>query len=492
MKRGPTLFPLTAAHLLGLGAAHLVLLLWLLAAPAWAVALPLCLFVALLLAAPFFPGWRLFGPYITKGRALPGAVALTFDDGPDPATTGPLLDLLGRRGVKACFFQVGRKALEHPELTRRLLREGHELGNHSHSHDGLLMLRSRKRLADEIRQGQEALASLGARPRCFRPPVGIVNPRLWPELLRQGLVAVGFSRRAMDWGNRKWRGLAPRLLARARAGDILLLHDGPGDQGFDPAGWLAEVEAVLDGLEQRGLAVAPLSHLLGRPVMEPAAGTGTAPDAAATFYDGLAPGYDQEQEARGAAPVRGAEKQVIEARLGQLLHDGDRVLEVGAGTGRFTMALARRASAVTALDVSTAMLARLRARARDEGLDNIMPLAGAAQDAPLDGPYRLICSFSALEYVPDLGPLLGSLADALEPGGHLFFTTAQRGPLRLFVQLGNALRQGIWLHARSQREIRRALEGQGLEVLEVRSHGLKLPLLGGMLLEVVARKRPHA
>ena len=248
---------------------------------------------------------------------------------------------------------------------------------------------------------------------------------------------------------------------------------------------------MLDGLEERGLEVRPLACVLGRPVMEPVDQGQADPGArcAAAFYDGLAGTYDLEQESAGAAPVRRAEKRLIAHGLERLLAEGDRVLELGAGTGRFTLALARRAGSVTALDISPAMLAQLEARIRDAGLDNVTLLRGAAEDAPLQGNYQLICSFSALEYVPRLEPLLERLAQLLEPGGHLFITTAHRGPLRFFVQLGNALRQGMWLHARSRGQIRRALRSAGLELLVMETHGLRLPLLGGMLLEVVARKK---
>lgn len=491
-KPGPRLFPLTPAHHIGLGSVQLTALLYWLGQPAAVALLPILLQVILLVfLAPLFPGWRLFGPYITKAPS-PDRVALTFDDGPHPRTTGPLLDLLGRRQVRACFFQVGSKVAREPDLTRRVLEEGHEVGNHTHTHDVMLSLRTRARVSQEIQQAQEAYAPLNVRPLCFRPPVGIVNPRLWPALLRQGLYAVGFSRRAMDWGNRKVPGLAGRLLRGVRGGDILLLHDCPGGDQFSVEAWLGEVEAVLDGLEQRGLKVEPLSQLLGRPVMERtdtgtgAKGAGASPVAA--FYDGLAGAYDREQESRGAAAVRGAERRVVEARLSELASADHRVLEVGAGTGRFTLGLASRVREVTALDVSAGMLALLDEGARERGLENITTVRGEVEQCPLNGPYDLICSFSALEYVRDLEPLLRRLSNELSPGGRLYFTTAHSGPLRLWTQLGNAMRQGIWLKARTRGEVRRALKAAGLEPELIETHALKLPLFGGMLIEVLARE----
>jgi peptidoglycan/xylan/chitin deacetylase (PgdA/CDA1 family) len=231
-------------------------------------AAPLGLFLVVCVAAPFFPGWRFFGRVVLRGRTDERWVALTFDDGPHPATTGPLLDLLRRRGVSATFFVIGRNAASHPDLVRRLLAEGHEAANHSAEHDPLLMLRSAAVVSREIAQCNDALGALGVRPLAFRPPVGIVSPRLWPALREHGMFAVGFSRRARDFGNRRIHGLARRLLRRVRPGDILLLHDTPPTRGRTVEEWLLEVERELDGLAERRLAIRPLAELLGRPIAE--------------------------------------------------------------------------------------------------------------------------------------------------------------------------------------------------------------------------------
>ena len=229
-------------------------------------AIPLGLFLLACVVAPFVPRWRFFGTTLTRGRPDGKSVALTFDDGPHGPTTGPLLDLLRERGVRAAFFVIGNHAAAYPELIRRMVREGHEVANHSASHPVFLMLRSPSTVAAEIANCNAALEPLGVRPLAFRPPVGIVSPRLWPALRRHGMFAVGFSRRAGDFGNRRVRGLADRLLRRTRAGDILLLHDGHLESDAGVREWLAEVSRVLDGLAERGLVARPLSELLGRPL----------------------------------------------------------------------------------------------------------------------------------------------------------------------------------------------------------------------------------
>lgn len=229
---------------------------------------PLAAFLILCLAAPFAPGFGFFMPVVRRGNSGKRAVALTFDDGPDPETTPILLDLLERRGVRAAFFVTGKHAESHPELIREILDRGHEIGNHTHGHDNLVMLRPSHVLRREIDRTQRILARFGIVPRAFRPPVGIVSPRL-PHVLRgTEIFVVHFGRRAGDAGNRRVRGMARRLLRGVRPDDILLLHDiRPPDPSRLPV-WIREVERLLSGLERRGIAVLPLSALIGRPTMD--------------------------------------------------------------------------------------------------------------------------------------------------------------------------------------------------------------------------------
>lgn len=227
-----------------------------------AAALPLASFVVACLAAPFFPAWAFFVPTVTHGPRDRPAVAITFDDGPNPRTLGPLLNLLARERAPATFFLVGRSAAANPALVREIVEAGHEVGNHSQTHDPFLMLRSCRRLEGEIAQCQAALAHLGVTPLVFRPPVGITNPRLLRALRSQGLACVAFSCRPLDFGNRRLEGLKDRVLRRVRRGDIVLLHDRlPATVPLTR--WLDEVAGILAGLRATGLQVVPLSELLG-------------------------------------------------------------------------------------------------------------------------------------------------------------------------------------------------------------------------------------
>jgi hypothetical protein len=106
----------------------------------------------------------------------------------------------------------------------------------------------------------------------------------------------------------------------------------------------------------------------------------------------------------------------------------------------------------------------------------------------LDGFFSVACAFSALEYLVDLPAFFARLARHIEPGGTVYFITARSSLFRLFTQIGNAMRQGLWLKARSHREIEAMLTAAGFERITISSHLLKSFLSGGMLLEVVAHK----
>jgi peptidoglycan/xylan/chitin deacetylase (PgdA/CDA1 family) len=251
------------------GLAALALALLLLPLDLRLALLPPAVFLLLCLAAPLFPGFGFFLPIISRGRTGRPVVALTFDDGPDPQTTAKVLDLLARHGAPATFFVTGQKAGLHPGLIRAILERGHTIGNHSYSHDNLIMFKSTGALIQEIQRAQEVFERLGFRPLAFRPPVGVTNPRLADALASTGLYVVNFSKRAGDRGNRRVVHLSRRILTGLRPDDIIMLHDiAPRDTAGAEV-WLSEVERTLAGIQAKGLAVRPLGELVQRPVMAP-------------------------------------------------------------------------------------------------------------------------------------------------------------------------------------------------------------------------------
>ena len=171
------------------------------------------------------PSAQLFGPTIRRtGDA--STIALTFDDGPNPAITPPLLDLLDRHRVKATFFLIGAWVREAPSLVNDIAARGHALGNHTHTHPSLA-LRSGRRITDELDRCDDAIELATAqRPRWMRPPFGFRSPLLDGIVRRRGGAGVAmWSAWARDWKPQPAEPVIERL-RRARGGDIVLLHDG--------------------------------------------------------------------------------------------------------------------------------------------------------------------------------------------------------------------------------------------------------------------------
>ena len=223
--------------------------------------LPLALFLLACLIAPFLPRSSFFLPVISRGGPQAKQIAITIDDGPSPASTPLLLELLAQYGLPATFFVVGERAAAHPELIDQILAAGHSIGNHSLHHDPLLMLRGSRRLHADIEATQQILSRAGIRPLLFRPPIGITSPRLQPILASLGLTTVTFSCRIFDRGNRDIDNLANRVLNRLQPGDILLLHDLPPRNNQDLATWTKELHTLFAIVSAKDF-VTPLTDLI--------------------------------------------------------------------------------------------------------------------------------------------------------------------------------------------------------------------------------------
>ncbi len=203
-------------------------------------------------------------PYAAAAPAERPLVALTFDDGPNEPWTSRLLDVLGEREVAATFFQVGRCAERHPDVTRRVVAEGHVLGNHSLSHSFSRYL-SQPRQREEIAGGAEVLhAVTGRTPALYRPP-WLCH---WPWVLRS-VAASGSSVVSGTFGHpfEVFQPPAPRLSAgaadRARPGSMLILHDGREARGGDRSQTVGAVGPLVDRLRSRGYGFTTVDRLLG-------------------------------------------------------------------------------------------------------------------------------------------------------------------------------------------------------------------------------------
>ncbi|MGQ3675266.1 polysaccharide deacetylase family protein [Xanthobacter sp. TB0139] len=185
-------------------------------------------------------------------------VALTFDDGPNPATTPKLLDMLKARGVHATFFVLGTRAAENPALLRRMIAEGHEIGNHSWNHPQLPKI-SRAAADKQIADASAAIErATGKKPRYLRPPYGAMTPALRSHLEQKyGLTFVYWSVDPLDWKNRNAKTVRERILAKARPGSIILLHDIHATS-------VAAMPELLDTMLAKGYRFATVSELIAQ------------------------------------------------------------------------------------------------------------------------------------------------------------------------------------------------------------------------------------
>lgn len=228
--------------------------LWLGPPPLWVAAAASAAYVGLLLVGVLVLRLGMYVDVVVRGPDDARGVALTFDDGPHPEHTARVLDLLRDAGVRATFFVVGEKAERHPDVVRRMVREGHAVGTHSYSHDRFLSSRSPKRIERDLVRSLDVLEGLtGKRPTLFRPPVGHSTPRLASVVRKLGLDVVGWTERGLD-GLRTARSdrVAARLTGALEDGAILLLHDAAERDDFVPAS-LDALPLVLANMRERGL-----------------------------------------------------------------------------------------------------------------------------------------------------------------------------------------------------------------------------------------------
>ncbi|MEO7386184.1 MAG: polysaccharide deacetylase family protein [Gammaproteobacteria bacterium] len=170
------------------------------------------------------PNWSHL-PATTLARG--GRVAFTLDDGPDPAVTPLVLDVLDGAGVRATFFCVGELIAAHPALGREILARGHCIENHSQRHLHHFSVLGPRRMKLEVARAQDTIFGVtGQRPRFFRAPAGLRNPFLDGILADLDLQLASWTRRGFDTLSRRPEPVLKRLTRRLGDGDILLLHDG--------------------------------------------------------------------------------------------------------------------------------------------------------------------------------------------------------------------------------------------------------------------------
>jgi len=183
-------------------------------------------------------------------------LALTFDDGPHPTNTPRLLDLLKQRNVKATFYVIATNVRRYPEIMRRIVAEGHEVGNHTVNHPSLAKM-SHDGVRQELSGCHEAvLATTGVAPRTMRPPYGAITSAQKAWIREEfGYPTILWSVDPLDWKKPGSSTVASRLVAGASPGGILLAHD-------IHEGTVAAMPATIDPLLAKGFKFVTVTQLI--------------------------------------------------------------------------------------------------------------------------------------------------------------------------------------------------------------------------------------
>ncbi|MDQ0201040.1 polysaccharide deacetylase family sporulation protein PdaB [Neobacillus ginsengisoli] len=190
-------------------------------------------------------------------------IALTFDDGPNPKYTPQVLELLKQYDAHATFFQIGFRMERYPQIVQQVVQAGHELGNHSMTHQyenkaGVKSMGIEMIMADRIIQKY-----LPNHLKLFRPPGGYIDTSLLHEAKQLGYKVVlwSYHQDTKDWSLPGTQVIANHIIRHARSGDIVLLHDGGGDRSQT----IQALKSILPTLKQQGyqfVSVSELLHLL--------------------------------------------------------------------------------------------------------------------------------------------------------------------------------------------------------------------------------------
>ncbi len=205
----------------------------------------------------------LFGPIFWKGRTGANMVALTFDDGPNEPFTSQILDILKARRVRATFFVTGSNCRRFPAALKRLALEGHEIGNHTWTHE-VLPLKSSSLVKEEIRKTSDIIEEhTGRRPTLFRAPHGWRNP--WTNAISRkcGCISVAWTLGVWDTDRPGAETIARRTLKGVRDGFIILLHDGRGvEERADSSQLVEALPSIIDEIHCRGFRFVALSQMM--------------------------------------------------------------------------------------------------------------------------------------------------------------------------------------------------------------------------------------
>ena len=190
-------------------------------------------------------------------RAEAPKMALTFDDGPHPVYTPKILDILKENNIRATFFLIGENAEKHPEIVRRIIAEGHEIGNHTYSHPHLQKI-NEKQLTKELKKTEDLLLDkFGYRPVLFRPPEGFCCAAVKNCASNMNYTLTLWDIDTTDWAHNPVKNIVNTVTSNAGDGRIILCHDFVTKPSPTPEA----IEIVIPRLKAMGYNLVTVSEL---------------------------------------------------------------------------------------------------------------------------------------------------------------------------------------------------------------------------------------
>ena len=224
---------------------------------AFATTAAACMASSFLAAAPAAHAADARQQPVTRVETKQKAVALTFDDGPNPENAPKYLKLFKDEGVKATFFVVGNNVARQADLAKQMIAAGHEIGNHSMDHANLAQLKTEEDVRGNIARAQAAVKdATGVEPKVFRAPYIAHDEKTWRVLGALQLPSVGARLDTRDWdGKSTVASITDAATLTADAGDIVLMHEWN-------AKTLEAMPEIIRRLKAKGLAFVTVSGLL--------------------------------------------------------------------------------------------------------------------------------------------------------------------------------------------------------------------------------------
>jgi peptidoglycan-N-acetylglucosamine deacetylase len=191
-------------------------------------------------------------------------IAITFDDGPDGKYTPEILDVLKEYNVKATFFLLGQNMEYYPEMARRIVDEGHAVGNHSYSHPDFRYLTVEDALQKQVIKTQQVFEDiLGFRPAYFRPPYGAVTDEQIRVLCEEGMIIIDWSIETFDWSDTQ--NSPEKILNRIKkyhhGGAVILMHSAGGDRSNS----ITVLPQIIEFLQNEGYELVTIDEMFDSP-----------------------------------------------------------------------------------------------------------------------------------------------------------------------------------------------------------------------------------